>query len=367
MSATATAAVELRGVSKRFGSVVALREVDLTVEAGEFLTLLGPSGCGKTTLLRLIGGFDSPDTGSVWLSGTEVTAVPPYRRAVNTVFQNYALFPHLTVAENVSFGLKMQKAPKAEIAQRVAEALALVSLGGLEARKPHQLSGGQRQRVALARALVCRPKVLLLDEPLAALDAKLRHAMQLELKALQRKVGLTFIFVTHDQQEALAMSDRIALLNDGRIEQIGAAADIYTQPKTAFVADFIGRANLIEVQVGQVAASGPGKKELRCQAADGSIWRVSQPPGLPVRTDKLVLVVRPERIAVSSAPIAGENGFSAVVVDCVFKGASTEVLMRCASGGRLSAVAPSPLLPGTEVWCNVQPDDIVVLGGARCP
>ncbi|MBM3855007.1 MAG: ATP-binding cassette domain-containing protein, partial [Verrucomicrobia bacterium] len=225
-----SARVELREVTKRFGAVEAVAGVSLEIAAGEFLTLLGPSGCGKTTLLRLIAGFEAPTSGTIWLSGQDVTPLPPYRRPVNQVFQSYALFPHLTVWENVAFGLRMQRVPAAEIKERVRQALELVSLTGLDARPPHQLSGGQKQRVALARAVVCRPQVLLLDEPLSAIDAKLRHAMQLELKRLQRQIGITFVFVTHDQEEALTMSDRIALVNRGRLEQVGRPPEIYTRP-----------------------------------------------------------------------------------------------------------------------------------------
>ncbi len=241
--------VELRNVTKRFGSFTAVENIDLTIKAGEFLTLLGPSGCGKTTLLRMVSGFETPTEGTVWLAGADVTHLPPYRRDVNQVFQSYALFPHLTVEGNISFGLRMRKLPKAEIADRVGRVTELVSLGGMEGRKPHELSGGQRQRVALARAIVCQPKVLLLDEPLSALDAKLRQAMQMELKRLQKKLGITFVFVTHDQGEALTMSDRIAVVNKGRIEQIGDSAGIYHAPRTSFVANFIGQANILEAQV----------------------------------------------------------------------------------------------------------------------
>ncbi len=231
---SADLSVELKSVSKRYGAVAAVDGIDLQVQAGEFLTLLGPSGCGKTTLLRIIGGFEMPERGAVMLDGLNVTGVPPHRRSVNTVFQSYALFPHLTVTENVGFGLKMQRVAAAEAAKQIQEVLELVALGGLGDRKPNQLSGGQRQRVALARALVCRPRILLLDEPLAALDAKLRHTMQRELKSLQRRLGITFILVTHDQQEALAMSDRIALMREGRIEQLGTAREIYERPRTPY-------------------------------------------------------------------------------------------------------------------------------------
>src|SRR5688572_553282 len=237
--------IEIRRVSKRFGAFTAVNDISLTIQAGEFITLLGPSGCGKTTLLRLLAGFETPDEGAVFLDGEDVSHVPPYRRSVNQVFQSYALFPHMTVKENVGFGLRMQNVPATEANNRIKDALASVSLSEQADKLPHQMSGGQRQRVALARAIVCRPKVLLLDEPLSALDAKLRHGMQLELKHLQRKLGLTFVFVTHDQEEALTMSDRIAIINKGRIEQLGNATEIYHRPKTPFAADFIGQANLL--------------------------------------------------------------------------------------------------------------------------
>src|SRR5438067_1026387 len=219
------AMVELRNVTKRFGSFTAVDHIDLTIKAGEFLTLLGPSGCGKTTLLRMISGFETPTEGAVLLAGNDVTRLPPYRRDVNQVFQSYALFPHLSVWENVAFGLKMKRLPREDIRARILNVIDMVSLAGMEQRKPHQLSGGQRQRVALARALVCEPKDLLLDEPLAALDAKLPRAMQIELKRLQSRLGITFLFVTHDQEEALVMSDRIAVVNRGKIEQLGAVGE----------------------------------------------------------------------------------------------------------------------------------------------
>jgi len=238
--------VHASGLRKRYGDVVALAGVDLVIRAGEFFTLLGPSGSGKTTLLRLIAGFERPDAGRIELGGSDVTGVPPYARNVNTVFQDYALFPHMTVGQNIEYGLRVRRVPKADRREKVNGALEMVRLPGLGDRKPAQLSGGQRQRVALARAIVNEPQVLLLDEPLGALDLKLRQEMQLELLRVQREVGITFIYVTHDQEEALTMSDRIAVLNHGSIEQIGGPVEVYEQPRTPFVAGFIGISNLIE-------------------------------------------------------------------------------------------------------------------------
>lgn len=238
-------AVALRGIYKRFGDVIAVDDLNLDIASGEFFALLGPSGCGKTTTLRMIAGLEFPSAGSLQIDGDEVGTLPPNKRPVNTVFQNYALFPHLSVSDNVGFGLKMHKVVKSEIHKRVGEALELVRLSGYENRKPNQLSGGQQQRVALARALVNRPKVLLLDEPLAALDLKLRQGMQDELKSIQRELGITFVFVTHDQHEALTMSDRIGVMESGKLLQIGGPEDIYEHPATRFVADFIGRTNFL--------------------------------------------------------------------------------------------------------------------------
>jgi len=241
----ASIAVRLSAVSRHFGDVRAVDNLDLEIYDGEFFSLLGPSGSGKTTCLRLIAGFEQPTSGSIQLHGEEVAGVPPYERDVNTVFQDYALFPHMTVGQNVAYGLMIRNVPKPEREQRVREMLELVRLPGMEARKPSQLSGGQRQRVALARALINHPRVLLLDEPLGALDLKLRQQMQIELKSIQQKVGITFIFVTHDQEEALTMSDRLAVFNHGRIEQIGSPAEVYERPRTGFVAGFVGTSNLI--------------------------------------------------------------------------------------------------------------------------
>src|SRR5690348_7489362 len=240
--------VKLESLTKRFDNVTAVDEISIDIQPGEFFSLLGPSGCGKTTTLRLVAGFEQPTNGRILLDGVDVANRPPHRRNVNTVFQSYALFPFLTVAENVAFGMKYKSVPKPEVNTRVTEALELVQLAGYEKRRPNQLSGGQQQRVALARALVLRPAVLLLDEPLGALDAKLRKALQIELKALQQQVGITFIYVTHDQEEALTMSDRIAVMSDGRIEQVGPPQDVYEDPASVFVADFLGVSNLMDAE-----------------------------------------------------------------------------------------------------------------------
>jgi len=356
-----SAAVELRGVTKRFGAVTAVDDVSLRVEPGEFLTLLGPSGCGKTTLLRLIAGFDLPTAGSVWLGDADVTALPPYRRPVNQVFQSYALFPHLTVAENVGFGLRMQRVPAAEAAGRVREALELVSLTGLDARRPHQLSGGQKQRVALARALVCRPKVLLLDEPLSALDAKLRHTMQFELKRLQRQVGITFVFVTHDQEEALTMSDRIAIVNRGRIEQLDSAHEIYHRPATAFAADFVGLANLLEAELIDLDALNAHV------CVKGGLRLVLPAISWPEGAKTALLSIRPEKVHVARRPVVAANTFEARVEEEVFKGATDHLLLATAAGTRLAAVVANESAlgeifhAGDRVCCGLHADDLVVL------
>ena len=277
-------AVEMHGISKRFGDVVAVDEVDLEIGDGEFFALLGPSGCGKTTTLRMIAGLDIPSEGRLAIFGEEVASWPPDRRPVNTVFQAYALFPHMTVAQNIAFGLQMRGIRGAEANRQVAEATALVRLEGMEQRRPSQLSGGQQQRVALARALVNHPKVLLLDEPLGALDLKLRQEMQTELKALQREVGITFIFVTHDQEEALAMSDRVGVMSEGRLLQVGTPTQVYEHPANRFVADFIGRTNLLEGVV-------EGRTALRLDAGAVVAVETELAAGTPA-----ALSVRPEQV-----------------------------------------------------------------------
>ncbi|MFM8338033.1 MAG: ABC transporter ATP-binding protein [Opitutaceae bacterium] len=356
-----SARVGLRQVTKRFGAFEAVSDVSLEIKAGEFLTLLGPSGCGKTTLLRLIAGFEQPTAGSVWLGDAEVTHLPPYRRPVNQVFQSYALFPHLDVAGNVGFGLRMQGIPAAEARRRVAEAIALVSLTGLESRRPHQLSGGQRQRVALARALVCRPQVLLLDEPLSALDAKLRLQMQLELKRLQRQLGLTFVFVTHDQEEALTMSDRIAIVNRGRIEQLGTPHEVYHQPATAFAAEFIGETNLLPAE-----PAGREGDALRVRLKGG--LEIMVPAGRwPAGASRALVLIRPEKVHVSPRPLEVAGSFEARVEEEIFKGATDHLVLATRAGTRLRAVVANEsahgdiLHAGDTVHCSLHADDVVVL------
>ena len=306
-------AVELTGVTRRFGQVTAVDEVNLQIGDGEFFSLLGPSGCGKTTTLRMIAGLEFPTEGSVRIYGEEMGLRPPNKRPVNTVFQSYALFPHMTVARNVGFGLEMRKVPPAEIASRVETAIGLVRLGGMDKRKPAQLSGGQQQRVALARALVNQPRVLLLDEPLGALDLKLRQAMQVELKDLQERLGIAFIYVTHDQEEALTMSDRIGVMHQGRLLQVGTPEDIYEHPRTRFVADFIGETNFMPVTV-----AGPG--EVRLPGGE-TVKAVTH----SAAGTEATLAVRPEKVSVhrQGEPVPpGRNCLPGVVKRRVYLGNS---------------------------------------------
>ena len=326
MSERLAAGVTLERVEKRFGDVEAVRGISLEVAAGEFFSLLGPSGCGKTTTLRMIAGFEWPDEGRILIGGADVTATPPHRRPVNTVFQSYALFPHLDVAGNVGFGLRFAELERAERRRRVAAALSLVRLDGYDRRRPHQLSGGEQQRVALARALVLDPKVLLLDEPLGALDAKLRRALQIELKAIQREVGITFLYVTHDQEEALTMSDRLAVMARGQIEQLGTPREVYEEPETAFVADFLGVSNLIGAR-----SDGRGRVTV-------GVSELAAEKGAVGASGHVRLTIRPERVRIEPAGSAGPNRLPATVERLVYLGSTTQVLLRLEGGERLQGL-----------------------------
>ena len=336
------AAVEIESVTKRFGEVVAVDNVDLAIGDGEFFALLGPSGCGKTTTLRMIAGLDLPTEGSLRIFGEEVGMAPPDRRPVNTVFQAYALFPHMTVRQNIEFGLRMRRVKDPERSQRVAEATGMVRLAGMEDRRPNQLSGGQQQRVALARALVNQPKVLLLDEPLGALDLKLRQEMQQELKALQREVGITFVFVTHDQEEALAMSERIGVMSEGRLLQVGTPREIYDRPASRFVADFIGRTNIIEASV----------ESATTVRLDNSVLieaETSTPAG-----SRVAVSLRPERVRLQpqGTTAAGGSSLDGQVRDITYLGHA--VVYEVAAGPvsievRVEGEVGEPFAPGDEV------------------
>ena len=324
--------VLLQDVRKQFGELVAVQRLNLEIADGEFFSIIGPSGCGKTTTLRMIAGFEEPTSGTISVSGRDVTNVRPYRRPVNTVFQSYALFQHLDVYENVAFGLREARRPAAEIRERVEAAIALVQLGGREKARPRQLSGGQQQRVALARAVVNRPEVLLLDEPLGALDLKLRGDMQTELKDLQRVLGITFCYVTHDQSEAFSMSDRVAVMNGGLLEQVGAPEEVYRRPRSAFVADFVGAAN----QLGATVAARQGEGRYRVAIAGCGERSLAGPDDLAERDD-VIVVVRPEDLRVAPA---GGAGIQATVVDIAFLGAQRTV--------RLDAPGIGPLMATTR-------------------
>src|ERR1700744_791954 len=366
--AMAAAAIDLVGLTKRFGHsraghAAAVDNIDLSVAGGEFFSLLGPSGCGKTTTLRLVAGFEEPTAGRILLDGTDVSRVPPNQRNVNTVFQSYALFPFLSVFDNVAFGLKHAQASKAELRQRVGDALALVSMSGFTARRPSQLSGGQQQRVALARALVLNPAVLLLDEPLGALDAKLRRSLKVELKALQEEVGITFLYVTHDQEEALTMSDRMAVMNAGRIAQIGAPRDVYTEPVDTYVADFLGTSNLMEVDV---VERGPGSG---CRMRLGDSALVAE-RGEVDGTGPAHAVIRPERVRLEPHGSDGPNRVPGMVERLVFLGAATQVMLRLGPGVPLQALIQNDgerpdLAQGTPVHVYRAPGALRVLGGAE--
>lgn len=331
-----TVDVRLERVTKRFGEMVAVDDVSLTIRAGEFFSLLGPSGCGKTTTLRMIGGFEDPSLGRIFLGGADVTALPPHRRDVNTVFQSYAVFPHLNVAENIAFGLRCKHVPKREITERVQRALDLVDLSSLGKRKPSQLSGGQQQRVALARALVNRPKLLLLDEPMSALDAKLRKQMQLELKRIQVEVGITFLYVTHDQEEAMTMSDRIAVMMNGHIEGLDAPQQVYEHPETEFVATFLGASNLLS---GRVVQRQDGATVV---AVDGARV-VAAGGGAPAAAGTVRVGVRPEKIHISAAgghaPEDGWNSVRGTLIVATFTGVGNQYLVRGPAGTEMTVYA----------------------------
>jgi spermidine/putrescine transport system ATP-binding protein len=361
MSAPFLPSVEIQDVTKRFGEVTAVDGVSLSIARGEFFALLGPSGCGKTTLLRMIAGFETPSAGTIRIQDRDVTRVPPHRRPVNMVFQQYALFPHLTVEENVGFGLRYQLKREAHA---IGEALALVRLTGLEKRRPDQLSGGQRQRVALARALVLKPEVLLLDEPLAALDPNLRREVQVELKALQRELGITFAFVTHDREEALAMSDRIAVMNQGKVEQLGSPAGVFEAPETEFVARFLGATNLFTAEVRRMEDG-----VLLLQLPDGTELAVpaAGPPRL--RREPVRFVVRPEKLVLRAVPAPPEVSLAVTVEDRVYHGASTEWIVRDRRGERFTVLSQNagltgetlPFSPGSPAFLGWDPRHSVVL------
>ena len=351
--------IELSKLTKQFDMVTAVAGIDLHIPAGEFFSLLGPSGCGKTTTLRMIAGFEQPTSGEILLDGTDVAYTPPHERNVNTVFQNYALFPHLNVYDNIAYGLKRAKRPKAEIRERVGKALELVQLPGYERRKSSQLSGGQQQRVALARALILNPAVLLLDEPLGALDAKLRKALQIELKSRQQEVGITFLYVTHDQEEALTMSDRLAVMNGGHIEQVGAPQDVYEDPETLYVADFLGVSNLMQATIVSAGTSACHVAlegyELETRGTDRDV------------TGEAKIVIRPERIELEEhGSESGPNRIPAMVERVVYAGSEIQVIVRAATGEALQALVQNtgggiPYEQGTPVQLHLPADALRVL------
>ena len=367
--------VRLESVTKRFGDFVAVDDMSLEIPPGEFFSLLGPSGCGKTTTLRMIGGFEEVTEGKIFLGDTEVTDLPPFKRATNTVFQSYALFPHLSVFENIAFGLRRRGTSTKEIRHQVAFMLKLVELPGYEERRPTQLSGGQQQRVALARALVNNPQVLLLDEPLGALDLKLRKQMQIELKRIQSEIGITFIFVTHDQEEAMTMSDRIAVMRQGRIEQLGAPEELYERPATEFVAGFLGVSNLLD---GEVASRDDRYADVRL--ADGTMLRA--PSSALNGETKVRLGIRPEKlrvIAIGDDSVAGfdgeSNAIEGTVLDASYIGVSTQYLVKTADGHTLTVYAQNletggaseVLADGQRVRLTWKPQHTFVIGPAAGP
>jgi spermidine/putrescine transport system ATP-binding protein len=352
--------VKLESLTKRFDEVVAVDDVSIEIQPGEFFSLLGPSGCGKTTTLRMVAGFEPPTSGRILLDGTDVGNLPPNRRNVNTVFQSYALFPFLNVADNVAFGMKYKSVPKSEVSSRVAEALGLVQLSGYEKRRPNQLSGGQQQRVALARAMVLRPAVLLLDEPLGALDAKLRRTLQVELGVLQKQVGITFLYVTHDQEEALTMSDRLAVMNHGRIVQVGTPEEVYNEPADAYVADFLGVSNLMDAQV---EPGGGGRGSCRLRLGD---FVLDAEAGQSDATGAVKVAIRPERIHLYPYETTAANRVPGMVERLVFLGSTTQIFVRLATGAMLQTLvrndgAAVEYRQGTPVSVGLPADALRVL------
>ena len=356
--------IRLSGVSKRFRDVRAVDDISLEIRPGEFFSLLGPSGCGKTTTLRMIGGFELPTSGRIELRGVDVTDAPPDKRPVNMVFQSYALFPHLNVDDNVAFGLRRHRVKEADVRQRVAEALELVHLGGYGRRKPNELSGGQQQRVALARALVNRPNVLLLDEPLGALDLKLRKSLQLELKRIQIEVGITFVYVTHDQEEALTMSDRIAVMNQGKVEQLGLPEELYDRPATRFVADFMGTTNLLK---GRIESVADAVAAVRLDGGDACQAFVGD--GLSVG-DSLEISVRPESVSIAEPGAGGRGAIEGRIEQSAYLGASVQYQVRSQGGALLSVVAPKTgrrFVAGDDVEVGWSSRDALVVGSRPTP
>jgi spermidine/putrescine transport system ATP-binding protein len=357
--------VQLVDLVKRFSDVTAVAGINLDMPQGEFFSLLGPSGCGKTTTLRLIAGFERPDEGQILLDGVDMAQTPPHKRNVNTVFQNYALFPHLTVADNVGFGLKYQDVSKQDAKKKIGEALELVRLQGYERRRPSQLSGGQQQRVALARALILNPAVLLLDEPLGALDAKLRKALQIELKALQEEIGITFVYVTHDQEEALTMSDRLAVMSNGRVEQIGTPSDVYEEPTTAYVADFLGVSNLMDAEAEGLDA------DAHCKVKLGE-FEMAAGQGDTDARGTVKLVIRPERVRLEESGAAGHNRVPGMVERVVYVGSIMQVIVHLAPGQTLQAWVQNqgealPYQQGHPVSVHMPVDALRVLVDAGAP
>jgi len=356
--------ISLVELKKRFGAVTAVDGISVEIEPGEFFSLLGPSGCGKTTTLRMVAGFEEPTSGAIFLDGSDVGRLPPNKRNVNTVFQNYALFPFLNVADNVRFGLRYQRLTKSEVNRKVGEALDLVQLGSYQRRRPGQLSGGQQQRVALARALVLNPAVLLLDEPLGALDAKLRRALQVELKALQERVGITFLYVTHDQEEALTMSDRLAVMSNGCIAQLGSPRQVYEEPTDAFVADFLGISNLMEaVALGPGGGDGLGGASCRLKLGD---FELRATCGALDALGDVKLAIRPERVQLRPYGDTGLNRVPGMVERVVFLGSASQVLARLAPGATLHCLLhndgePVTWRQGDPVSVELPPDALRVL------